>query len=80
MYVPNIQLVTAVQAFAFSTAFSRGRSDVSTNDVSADDVSALPPVFLFDSGIDGHAEIETYNKFMDAIFARSVRITYRPKH
>ena len=41
--------------------------DASSNDVLS---TTLPSVFLFDSGLDGRAEIANYNKFMDEIFSR----------
>ena len=46
-----------------------GRSVAADTDA---DVSSttLASVFLFDSGLDGRAEIDNYNKFMDEIFAR----------
>ena len=48
-----------------------GRSVAADADADADVSSTtLASVFLFDSGLDGRAEIDNYNKFMDEIFAR----------
>ena len=58
---------------SFSNDVGRSVAAEADADVSS---TTLASVFLFDSGLDGRAEIDNYNKFMDEIFARFLQKNY----
>jgi hypothetical protein len=69
--MPDSSDVNAVKSDDISQTSVRN-DDILKPSVRNDEVlqTTLPSVFLFDSGLDGRAEIASYNKFMDEIFSR----------